>query len=377
MASRAVHRKKDGRAYVYSVESYWDKEKKAPRNKQVCLGRLDEATGEIIPSKRKARALMATDTKAGAKVLGPCLLLMEAARSTGLLDDLRRAFPGQWEGMLSLAFFAAHKGIALSRREAWSESHCHPLGRLMSSQRISESLAQMPEPGRQEFFSLWLKRLSESELLCYDITSISSYAQANEYVRWGYNRDNESLPQINLAMLYGQVSGLPAYYRRLPGNISDTKTLQTTMAALDFLGKAKLRFVLDRGFYSEKNVDALLARKYRFAIAVPSGRMWTRNIIDQCHEEIMSPERYRQAGEGEALYMASHIYDWGGRRCYVHLYYNAARAAEEFDALTRKLIACNRALILPHAKTCKNRPDFCNVPLRRTLAHQWLPGSLC
>ena len=49
MASRAVHRKKDGRAYVYSVESYWDKEKKAPRNKQVCLGRLDEATVEVIP----------------------------------------------------------------------------------------------------------------------------------------------------------------------------------------------------------------------------------------------------------------------------------------------------------------------------------------
>ncbi|MCL1894784.1 MAG: transposase, partial [Holophagaceae bacterium] len=48
--------------------------------------------------------------------------------------------------------------------------------------------------------------------------------------------------------------------------------------------------------------------------------------------------------EGEALYMASHIHNWNGRRCYVHLYYNAARAAEEFDALTRKLIACKKEL---------------------------------
>ena len=31
--------------YVYSVESYWDKEKKRPANKQVCLGKLDKETG--------------------------------------------------------------------------------------------------------------------------------------------------------------------------------------------------------------------------------------------------------------------------------------------------------------------------------------------
>ena len=36
--------KKTGAIYVYSVESYWDKEKKAARNKQVCLGRLNEET---------------------------------------------------------------------------------------------------------------------------------------------------------------------------------------------------------------------------------------------------------------------------------------------------------------------------------------------
>lgn len=37
MASRAYHHnKKTGVTYVYSVRSYWDKEKKAPRNRQVC-----------------------------------------------------------------------------------------------------------------------------------------------------------------------------------------------------------------------------------------------------------------------------------------------------------------------------------------------------
>jgi transposase len=202
----------------------------------------------------------------------------------------------------------------------------------------------MTEGKRQHFLSLWMTHLSESELLCYDITSISSYAAANEYIRWGHNRDREKLPQINLAMLFGQQSGLPAYYRRMPGNISDVKTLENTISTLDFLGKSKLHLILDRGFYSKANVDALLSKRYRFTLMVPTGRVWVRDIIDQYYETVASPRHYRQMGENEALYMASHLYQWGGRRCYVHLYYNAARAAEDFDKLNEKLVRCKQEL---------------------------------
>ncbi|TWI64166.1 hypothetical protein LZ24_03152, partial [Desulfobotulus alkaliphilus] len=59
------HNKKTGAIYVYSVESYWDKEKKAPRNKQVCLGRLDLETGEVIPSKRRKNRIEGGETDPG------------------------------------------------------------------------------------------------------------------------------------------------------------------------------------------------------------------------------------------------------------------------------------------------------------------------
>jgi transposase len=186
--------------------------------------------------------------------------------------------------------------------------------------------------------------LLENELLCYDITSISSYATANEYVRWGHNRDKEDLPQINLAMLYGQKSGLPAYYRRILGNITDVATLDTTIDTLDFLGKRKLWLVLDRGFYSEDNVDTLFAKRYKFILMLRTDRVWVRDIIDQYYDQVASPEHYRETGEDEALYMVEHLHRWNGRRCYVHLYYNAAHAAEDFDKLNRKLIICKGEL---------------------------------
>lgn len=47
--------KRTGVTYVYESESYWDKEKKQPRSKRILIGKLDEATGEIIPTGKSGR----------------------------------------------------------------------------------------------------------------------------------------------------------------------------------------------------------------------------------------------------------------------------------------------------------------------------------
>lgn len=156
MASRAYHHnRKTGATYVYSVQSYWDKEKKAPRNRQVCLGRLDEATGEVIPSRRKRkiaeRAAAAPGVTANARVAGPCLLLDRLAEETGLAGLVRRCFPEIHAEMMSLVHFIVQKGLPLSRSEPWSAGHLHPSEKLLASQRVSELLPGITEDGRQRF----------------------------------------------------------------------------------------------------------------------------------------------------------------------------------------------------------------------------------
>jgi hypothetical protein len=47
--------KRTGVTYVYESESFWDKEKKQPRSKRTLIGKLDEATGEIIPTGKSGR----------------------------------------------------------------------------------------------------------------------------------------------------------------------------------------------------------------------------------------------------------------------------------------------------------------------------------
>lgn len=42
--------KRTGITYVYESKAFWDKEKKQSRAKRTLIGRLDEATGDIIPT---------------------------------------------------------------------------------------------------------------------------------------------------------------------------------------------------------------------------------------------------------------------------------------------------------------------------------------
>jgi len=47
--------KRTGTTYVYESKSYWDKEKKQPRNKRTLIGKIDEETGEIVPTDGQGR----------------------------------------------------------------------------------------------------------------------------------------------------------------------------------------------------------------------------------------------------------------------------------------------------------------------------------
>lgn len=47
--------KRTGITYVYESESYWDKEKKQPRSRRKLIGKLNEETGEIVPTDGRGR----------------------------------------------------------------------------------------------------------------------------------------------------------------------------------------------------------------------------------------------------------------------------------------------------------------------------------
>ena len=61
------HDKRSGITYAYESRSYWDKEKRQSRSRRTLIGRVDEATGEIVPTDGRVRKAAARRAEEAAR----------------------------------------------------------------------------------------------------------------------------------------------------------------------------------------------------------------------------------------------------------------------------------------------------------------------
>jgi transposase len=356
--------KQTGITYAYESLSYWDKEKRQSRARRKCIGRVDPETKEIIPTRKR---VVASDSCKKDKVhkrgpvpienvsrsfYGATYLFDAIGEKLGITADLKKCFPDTYKQILSTAYYLIMEDKnPLSRFPKWAATHTHPYGKNIPSQRSSELFALISEDDKHRFFRLQGKRRIEKEYWAYDTTSISSYSRCLRQVRYGMNKDHEPLAQINLALLFGEESNLPFYYRKLAGNIPDVKTVKNLLADIDFWGYDKIKLVMDREFYSEANINDLYHNHLKFLIAAKKSLTFVKAELDNVRDSIRTWANYNQKHD---LYACTTKIDWGysqerpykgdmlkgKRRMYMHLYFNSERALEDeknFNALLCRL----------------------------------------
>lgn len=336
---RVIRVKGKEATYLYEDFSYWDKEKRYSTHKRRCIGKLDENGNEVYNKRYLSRDNAETDSAvtAGAEpsgrkttvsetaMVGQGMLFGLAESRCGIRKPLEAAFGRETaDGVLALARYAVSQGKSLSRAGDWLESH--GMGALgLSSQRVSEVLAGLSPDRVNTFLGSWLKRNGKGESCLFDITSISTYGTRNTLAEWGYNRDRESLEQVNLALMTSVESGLPLWYTVLPGSMSDSTVMEYVLGMLGKLGMPDFVFYGDRGFYSDANIAMLRKNKVGYVIPVPSRVGWQKDVIAENRDKLVSPSNLIECGDGTVVYgMTVARKDGSGmHRC--HIYFDPAR----------------------------------------------------
>lgn len=368
--------KRSGITYVYESKAYWDKEKHQSRCTRTLIGRFAPDTGEVLATdgrgqKRKAAEPDIKPTSGPISVTrtrrlfyGATSLLDQIGETVGITADLKQCFPDNYKNILSIAYFLIlEEHSSLMRFSKWAALHRHPYGKDIPSQRSSELFQSITEEQKMKFFRLQGSRRAKDEFWAYDSTSISSYSEHLKQVKWGKNKEYEPLAQINLVLLFGETSNLPFYYRKLAGNIPDVKTVNELVRELNILGYRNIKLVMDRGFYSAENINALYKTHYKFIQACGTSLSYARNCIKKEAEEMRRLANYN---EKYCLYMHSETISWdytqerpykgdtitGDRRMYLHLYYNPEKAVEDEMNLNRGMLELQRELL-----TGQRNPD--------------------
>jgi transposase len=297
----------NGAKYLFFDYPYWDSIKGVGRHKRLYIGRIGQ-DNEFLPNKYYLGRLISghpekpdeypsklekdelvrqipldsisrgdsskltkTVFEVQIRRYGSSHLLDQVGELTGVTEDLATCFPDTFKVILSVVYFMileSHHPIY--QFENWAKEFEYPFRKYLSPYRISNAISEITEDKTVAFFKLQASRRMEDENLSCDTTSISSHSQQIISVKYGHNKDNDRLPQINLGMIVGEESGIPVAFKKLPGNISDVSILVNLVHDLDYLNLNNIKLVLDRGFYSSSNIDVMCSNNYKFLIATKS-----------------------------------------------------------------------------------------------------------
>ena len=373
------HQKKDDSFKLYAVHNIWVPEepdpKKRLKKKQVYIGRkhadgtcdFNDNTATYLALLRKTEYerkfynwqdykdkqkaedngdVQEPEMQAVAncedKAAGADLLFSKAAEDSGLAKTLDAVFPEESDEILALAeHCASGDARPLYQAAAWSQDQKLPGETTFTEKRISELLSKLTASKITTFYGEWIKNSPVENRLSLDITSVSSYSKGIPDVTFGYNRDKEKLPQVNLLLIVDQKTKLPVWLEQLPGAIADMSTVKDTVKLLTQLG-VRRNFVCDRGFCSHENLACLQKNGFKFTMGVPLFRFPEYTEIlneakakNEFNDAGISVEMFGGAGVFQTQGVTKLI-DLNGHRAYLHLYYcSAYRGSNEADLMER------------------------------------------
>jgi len=124
-----------------------------------------------------------------------------------------------------------------------------------------------------------------------------------------------------------------------------------------------VKLVMDRGFYSEDNINALYQKHYKFLISTKTSLKFVKKKLDEARGTLVSRPHYTSK---YGLYYDSFLMDWDfcetkkrsgevlkdTRRLYLHLYYIDMRATDDKMAFNKLLDSLEEEL-----KSGKRNPE--------------------
>jgi len=223
----------------------------------------------------KRRGAVAYTSGDSDRMYGPSWFLDNVAEVTGIRSDLMKVFGGNAEivnDILSLAYYLFLESRAYSHVEKWQREVKSPSTHTLSSSAITRLAQSITEQNRMDLFRLRAKRMGKDELCAVDSTSISTYGFHLVDIRWGHNKERLPLKQTLEVVVYSLTSHQPIFYMELPGNMPDSRTIETIVTELEHAGYKNLVLITDRGYESMNNLEVYISKAQKVITSVKCGQ---------------------------------------------------------------------------------------------------------
>ncbi len=393
--------RKGDSTYVYGYRNEWDPEKKQSRiAKRIYVGTLNEITGRVKLGKKylsnhpeyegktlyfENRTLVERSEQDVAEEVeqretswasnnlsyAATWALWQFASKNRILQNLQAVFGKQLgTNLLALAIYQLLDGGAINGYEDWLPDNWLPVSAPLSSQRISELLAQVDHEDMVNYFRLrfdrskanyqkWLEEIEQNAkkngsvmppstmqkmYMALDSTAISTFSMTIEDAAYGHAKQNPELKQINLTLAVDFLNGDVCYAREDEGSITDKSVYKSILAQMKSYGfdLDETVLVTDRGYSSLLNLQNLFNTDVSFVAGVPIVEKGLKDKFAKFREALCDLAFYNSEYE---VYCRTIKEDWKqntesgsiDRTYFVHLYRFPEIALSQQKQLLKKV----------------------------------------
>ena len=286
-------RQKNGDIYVYEVTTLYNPEKRYNEHvSSKLLGKKSSNGTDLLPTRprKTPRTVAATATR---KTVGVTDILEWIGRESCIDDDvLSSADKGTAQKIISIArFWMANPDKTIRRIEEWQISHTIPYQEGMSEDTCYLLMKQLGQDITilQKYFQYRASHAPSRASVAVDSTTVSSYSELLNDVRFGYNKDGNGLPSVKMLTLFSLNDHQPIAFSRQPGNIPDVISVLNALKQLSVLGMDKPLLVLDGGFFSEENILGFLRAHTKFLMRGQLDSKWILPELETLLTEMEIP----------------------------------------------------------------------------------------
>jgi len=190
------------------------------------------------------------------------------------------------------------------------------------------------------------------DLLLYDVTStfFEGAAERNGLARRGYSRDHRpDCVQVCIALVVTR-EGMPVGYEIFDGNTTDVTTVKTIVGTMEArYGLARRIWVMDRGMYSQKNIDWMKDTERRYLVGAPRSTLgrFASELSEsagwEAVREGVEVKLCREKGNGEEIFLLCRSTQRRTKEKAMHARFSG-RIERELDRLGRRIERSQQAV---------------------------------
>lgn len=351
---KLVRKNRGGQTYIeYEYERVYDPVKQYTYPKRASIGKVDpddptkmtpnENFLKYFPDEALPEEADRSDRSPYLNV-GPYVVLQKLIRESEMKELLTAYMNDDDAGFLldlaSYSIISENNAGQYYPDYAYSHPLFTPGMRMYTDSKVSDFLQNVKPEQIVGFLNSWNKGRNKRQkiYISYDSTNKNCQAGDINLLEYGNAKVDAGLPIYNYSVAFDTTNREPLFYEQYLGSINDVSQLTCMIDKAHGFGYRNLGFILDRGYFSRKNLTYMDQMGYGFLIMIKGMKSFIRDIILENMGSFENKRsQYNDRFDVYGTTIKRPLFEGEERNRYIHIYYSDGRAYGEKQEIKQKI----------------------------------------